>query len=129
MKLLSIRINDNLGYGIGNVSDVNLDEPPPLLKYWRISVRGPAVFLVSPCGWNPANATQPAVRKADGPVTVFEVPRTKCILRWEGVDSLEGAVKYDGPVMVPSDERRQIAEREREERELERATAPGKVAK
>lgn len=116
MKLISINIEANLPV-LGSLGNQSCDNPGNRVRGWRICVRGPAVFLVSPPGWSPT--PQAGERPTTGPITVVEVPRIHCIMRWEGVDAIDGAQKYDGQPMWTDAERKQ-----QEQAELERATAP-----
>ena len=116
MKLLSIKLPD-LPI-LGSQSHFYCDKPNAPLKGWSVHVRGPVVFLVSPPGWMPG---EPSARfDPKGPRRMVG-PLRDCVLFWEGGD-VDAAQKYDGepmgmPVEVLSDE------------EMERATAPRKVAK
>lgn len=48
---------------------------------WTVSIRGNAVFVISPAGWS---RDKPASQwRADGPRRVFEVPRSKVTLEWD----------------------------------------------
>jgi hypothetical protein len=104
---------------LGSLSNVVCAAPPNNLKGWRVVIRGPSVFLVSPPGWIPG---EPMVRyDPKGDTHAFEVPRALCTFRWSSVD-FDAVAKHEAPPMgmpaeVLSDE------------ELERATAPRKVAK
>lgn len=116
MKLLSVKLPDLPHFGSTGLTVC--DNPPALLKGFAVCVRGRAVFLVSPAGWEPGVPI--TSRKANGPKRTFG-PLDGCILHWEGAD-VDGVAKYDGqpmgvPVEVLSDE------------DLERATAPKAVAK
>jgi hypothetical protein len=81
-KLISIRIDESLPH-LGTLGLINLAAAEPLTKLhgWSVAVRGPAVFLVSPPGWD--GATPYYQLKPTGPVRVMEVPRAKCVLQWE----------------------------------------------
>ncbi len=119
-RLVSIRIDTNFPDGVGNLSNIICDLPDHRVRGWRILLRGPAVFLVTPPGWKPG-LPAPA-RDSAGPITVYEVPRSQCVIRWEGVDGIDNVAKHDTPPMCSAEERKmlEIAEIER----MERATAP-----
>lgn len=124
MKLLSINIDCNLQYGLGLAGNIEIDNPPPKFRGWRIAIRGPKVMLVSPPGWLPANATSPAVRDPKGASRVVEVPYSKCVPIWEGVDAIDRPEKYDSEIMRTTEDRRQA---EAMMADLDRATAPAKA--
>lgn len=68
------------------------------LRGFRASVRGPAVFLISPPGWD--RDQSPSRWDPKGPVTIYEVPRAECAFQWEGMPAdidtiLKG--KYESP--------------------------------
>lgn len=122
MKLISIKIEANLPFGLGSLGNIVCDAPEHKLKGWKVDVRGPAVFLVSPPGWSPT--PQPGERPTSGPVTVFEIPRIQCVMRWEGADSMDNAQKHATPPMYSPADRAAM-----EAAELDRATAPGAQVK
>jgi hypothetical protein len=105
---------------LGQLGNVVCDKPPNAMIGWSVRVRGAAVFLVSPPGWEPGLAA--AHRKADGPRRTYG-PIKDAICQWEGEDAVDQLVKYDSEAMgakaapVLSDE------------ELERATAPKAAAR
>ncbi len=119
-RLVSIKIEPNLPDGLGSLGNVVCDRPPPQLHGWRIMLRGPAVFLVSPPGWMPG--LSPNAREKDGPSTVYEIPRISCVARWEGIEGIESVQKHDTPPMWTAEKRAEMAAAEAAE--LERATAP-----
>jgi hypothetical protein len=114
MKLVSLKIDTNLPDGLGSLGNIRCEAPDHKMRGWRVSVRGPAVFLISPPGW--AADVPPPRRDPKGPSQVFEIARAACVLRWEGelgiVDNMQ---KYDGPPMHTLLEQAEM---------LERATAP-----
>lgn len=120
MKLLSIKLPDLPLFG--SPSHFYCDSPPGNLRGFSIRVRGRAVFLIAPPGWTP-EARLPSQRDPKGPRRMFgpfEAGK-ECVMQWDS-DDIDGAAKYDGepmgvPAEVLSDE------------EMERATAPRKVAK
>lgn len=48
---------------------------------WRIAVRGPRVYLMSPPGWTLGSAA-----RAGSAVHTFDIPREDVTLHWEGED-------------------------------------------
>jgi hypothetical protein len=120
MKLLSLKLPD-LPL-LGSPSHFYTNAPPNNLRGWSVKVRGRAVFLVSPPGWEPgkplANLDPKGARRTVGPLEAGK----ECVLFWEGGD-VDAVAKYDGDPMgaplepVLSDE------------EIERATAPRKAAR
>lgn len=68
---------------------------------WTVRIRGAAMFLCSPPGWD---RNKPSSQwEATGKSRVFEVPRAKVSLEWECDDftALEKAVqRYDSEPMV-----------------------------
>ena len=98
------------GARAGDLTTLDLDNPPGPLKDWRIIVRGGAVFLVSPRGWKPGQ-THPRERDPNGTHVVHEIPRTDVFLHWQATDDadieaiLKGGKAYEseplGPKQVP----------------------------
>lgn len=87
----------------GDLTELDLDNPPQALHGWRISVRGQSVFLISPNGWDWSNSTNVANRDPKGPAVVIEVPRAETFMFWGEVDDIEAMFKntrYDGPVLA-----------------------------
>ena len=109
MKLLSLQLPDHPV--LRSLSHFYCANPPPILKGFTVKVRGKAVFLVSPRGWE-RDLTEHQ-RKPDGPRRTFG-PIDGVHLQWEG-DDVDAVLKYDSPPMgVP----------ELSDEELERVTAP-----
>lgn len=78
----------------GAVNEVNVDEPHPSLRGWRFLIRGAAVFLISPPGWK-VGSNAPHEPEAGATCTMFEIPRIKCFLHWDGDDvDVEKVAKY-----------------------------------
>jgi len=109
--------------GLGSLTRIDVDRPAGNVVGWSASIRGPAVFLVSPPGWE--RGQQEAQRKHDGPRKVIEVPRAECHLEWSiGLDEEMSAIgeklgRHDSSMFVsPTDRARMESEA------LERATAP-----
>lgn len=71
---------------------IDCDNPSPPMRDWRIIVRGPSIFLISPPGWTTATQTRPADRDPKGPVVVHEVPRASVFLQWQSDDTDPNAV-------------------------------------
>jgi hypothetical protein len=83
----------------GDLTELDLDNPPQALYGWRISVRGQSIFLISPPGWDWSNSTSPTARDPKGPSLVVEVPRAETFLFWGEVDDVEAMFKntrFDG---------------------------------
>lgn len=115
-RLISCKLDVSLPDGLGSLGNVVCDRPAHNMRGWRILLRGPAVLLVSPPGWEPGVA--PPMRKGTA-VAIYELPRSQCVLRWEGADGIDAIQKHDTPPMWTADERAAI-----EAAELERQTAP-----
>ena len=112
IKLVAITLPPLPGT-LGALSTVTCDNPNPKVKAWRVAVRGPAVFLVSPPGWVAGKALHEYDEK--GPRRVIEVPRTECVLQWETDDvaEVDKLQRFDAPAMGVA-----------EEQDLEALTAP-----
>lgn len=104
---------------LGALGIVVCADPTPKMRGWRVAIRGPAVFLISPCGWEPGKAL-PLLDKS-GPRRIVEVPRSECVMQWETDDvaEIEKLQRFDAPAMGVVEE----AE------DLEALTAPGKIKK
>ena len=99
---------------LGSLGVVTLADPNARMRGWHISIRGPAVCLVSPPGWA-LNRPLESLDKT-GPRRVFELPRAMCVLQWEtnDPDEVDKLQRYDSPAMGVA-----------EEPDLEALTAPG----
>jgi hypothetical protein len=95
MTLHSIRL-PQLPLGLGNTGEFRCSDPPNALVGWRILVRGPAVFLVSPTGW--AAGLARALMDPKGKRRTIEVPRVQCVLVWDGEDVAK-LQSFDGEPM------------------------------
>lgn len=81
---------------LGAPGHITCSSPPSTLRGFRVLVRGPAVFLVSPPGWLPGlNRT---VMDPKGKCRTWEVPRVNCAMVWEGEDVAK-LQTYDGEAM------------------------------
>lgn len=76
------------GIRAGDLSTLDLENPAAPLRGWRLALRGPHVFLISPPGWNARNQTTPTARDPKGPTVVHQIPATDVFLHWEG-DAVE----------------------------------------
>lgn len=101
MKLTKITFNQTPripGLRAGDVSELDCENPAGALKDWRIFLRGPSVFLVSPPGWknNERNARE---RDPKGPVIIHEISRSTACLHWSGdeteIEAVLRASKYE----------------------------------
>jgi hypothetical protein len=72
------------GIRAGDLTSVDLENPPQVLFGWNFIVSGNALFMVSPPGWHPSNATLPNNRDAKGPTMVYEIPRDTVFFHWKG---------------------------------------------
>lgn len=87
--------------GIGRGSTV-VTADPQTFHGWTFSIRGGAVFLVSPRGWVRTLDNQAPLWNKEGPRQIFEIPRTECRLIWEADDmaAIDKAMqRYDTPVL------------------------------
>jgi len=116
MRLIAIQL-PSLPAGLGSPGNVRVDDPPHVLRGWKVRVRGPAVFLVSPAGWKKPGDVLVTL-DAKGPRRVFEVARGECCLQWEGDGEVDGLTKYDSE---PMDRPKVVAI---DDAELEAMTAP-----
>lgn len=100
MKLKSISFPDIPQ--LGNIGHIQLASPPEKLRGWTIAVRGPAVFLISPKGWEPGKAF--AVLDRTGDQVAFELARSDCKLVWggAGIGEIDGVAKWTGEPMLRS---------------------------
>ena len=73
---------------------IRASQPTDTVIGWSISIRGPAVFLVSPPGWAPGVA--PDLRREGGEVHAFEIARSACTLEWVDAE-LDKVQKFDAP--------------------------------
>ena len=109
--------------GLGSTQRLEVDRPFGAAGGWTISVRGPAVFLVTPPGWQHGLAEQ--LRKPSGPRTVYEVPRAGVHLDWEigpdedALNVLEKLARHDSEILATPEVRAKL-----EAEALERETAP-----
>jgi hypothetical protein len=106
LKAITFIHNPNLpGIRASDTTTLLLEKPAPALQGWRAHLRGPSLFLVSPKGWTngPRNQWDP-----EGPVTVYEIPRTNCYFQWHDVadiDALAKTGKFDSAVFGASVEK------------------------
>jgi hypothetical protein len=127
-RLTAITFLSDTPKGLGSTQRIEVDRPFGTVEGWIISVRGPAVFLISPPGWK--TDVQAPMRKHDGPRTVFEVPRSDCHLEWnftaedDTLAGLEKLARHDSELLGTPERRAKL-----EAEALERATAPKVVKK
>ena len=83
---------------LGSLGNVVCSDPGHKVRGWRVQVRGPAVFLVSPQGWV---AGVPLATLKPGPRRVYELPRAACVMQWDtdDVDAIDKLQRFDGPPM------------------------------
>lgn len=102
LKLISITFEHAPkipGVRSGDMTTVNCYEPSDALRNWRVIMRGPSLFFVSPAGWWPGR--NPSEFDPKGPCRVHEVPRASCYLHWTGSDSDIDAVIVKGKFESP----------------------------
>lgn len=127
-RLTAITFLTDTPKGLGSTQRIEVDRPFGTVVGWTISVRGPAVFLVSPPGWK--SDVSPALRNHAGPRTVFEIPRSDCHLEWsfsaedDALAGLEKLARHDSELLGTAEQRAKL-----EAEALERATAPKQVKK
>ncbi len=73
----------------GDLAAIDCDNPSGALRDWKIIVRSQSIFIVSPPGWLPSNASQPSQRNPKGAVVVHEVPRSEVYLEWRSDELLD----------------------------------------
>jgi len=83
-KITFARIPALPGIRAGDLSSLDLDNPAAPLRGWRLALRGPSVFLISPPGWTTATQTTPQNRNPNGPVVVHQIPAAEVFFHWEG---------------------------------------------
>lgn len=100
------------GIRAGDLSTLDCANPGAL-EGWRIVLRGPAMFLVSPPGWTP-NENRATKRDPKGPHVVHEIPRSDVYFQWtadagEDVETVLKTGKWESeplgfkPVAVDAD--------------------------
>lgn len=101
MKIKSITFDRSPripGLRAGDLVTVECDNPGALVD-WRIVLRGPTLFLISPPGW----CTKPRSQwDAKGPIVIAQMPLEHCSIQWfaEGEADIEAVLKggrYDAP--------------------------------
>lgn len=105
MKLTAMICHEGLalpGLRASNTMTLTIGEGP--LRDWRVHVRGPSVFLVSPRGWEAGKQSHEykgSVRR------IYEVPRNRVSLSWDldesTSDSLDDVVKWSPAVDAVAD--------------------------
>lgn len=119
MKLVSITFKQTprlSGLRADATSSLDIDNVQGSLYGWRILVRGPMLYLVSPKGWTKQTATQPRLRDKNGPRVVHAIPTADAYLQWlvddNEIDAVtKGGLKYDTdelgpktPILIEDDE-------------------------
>lgn len=87
LKLLGFKLSCAPLYKVGNINTVTIESTsvnPGVLHGWRLLLRGPTVYLVSPPGFT--SGGKPHEFDAKGPRMVQSIPRSEVLLTW----SLEG---------------------------------------
>lgn len=64
----------------GELGEINCENPTVPLRGWRAVIKGAQFALVSPPGWKSSGT--PREWDKQGPVTVWEMPRSQCFLQW-----------------------------------------------
>lgn len=86
-KIVFDRVPKLPGIRAGDLTSLDCDNPGPL-KDWRIILRGPAMYLISPAGWTHTE-NRGVQRNPLGPSVVYEIPRTDVFLQWEASDAID----------------------------------------
>jgi hypothetical protein len=86
-KITFARVPALPGIRAGDLSSLDCDNPG-VLKDWRLVLRGPSVFLISPAGWGPSE-NRGTKRDPKGPVTMYEIPRVDVFLQWAAGDEAD----------------------------------------
>jgi hypothetical protein len=84
IRIAAIRFTCPPVPSLGNVEAfgvVKTDVPHNKLEGWTLSLRGAAMFLVSPAGWAQHKAANEWPK--NGPRTICEIPRAACSIAWE----------------------------------------------
>lgn len=81
------------GIRAGDLSMLDCDNPGSLTG-WRIVLRGPAMFLISPPGWT-SSENRATKRDSKGPMTVYEIPRSGVFFQWAvgSAEDMENVLK------------------------------------
>jgi hypothetical protein len=84
---------------LGSLGNIVCADPNFKVRGFRVAIRGPAVFLVSPPGWVVGHPL--ASFDAKGPRRVIEVPRSECVLQFEcdDLESIDKLQRFDAPPM------------------------------
>lgn len=109
VRLLSITFPAMPG-GLGHLGPVDSANPPARLTGgWSVSIRGGAVFLVSPKGWIIGKTIHEWDR--DGARTIFEVARPACALTWSADDqgAIDKLTRHDQVLERPAPARDEAA--------------------
>lgn len=128
MKLVSVQFSGSPLEYLGNVLRVRINDPEDRFRGFRVAVRGPVVYLVSPPGWRQGQPLH--TFKKNGPVRAWEVPRAHCQLMFdemasiEEIDKLQNLTSDVAEKRVPPEEEPELTESE-----LEAATAPPKAVR
>lgn len=103
-RLVRFRIDHpSLPPPLNTFGTVTVDRPDARLEGWGLAVRGAAVFLISPRGWQ-LSAARP-LWNSSGPVTAIgPIPMAHVTLVWEGDDAsiVDKLQRFDLPPMVKS---------------------------
>lgn len=89
------------GVRAADLATIRLNNPGSQLLGWKVLLRGPSLFFVSPPGWKaPGRHTEGTDLQ-----TIHEVPRINTFLYWEGTtDEIASVTKYDSPPFGPETE-------------------------
>lgn len=99
MKLISITPHHSITVpGFRSGAGLSVDLTDAKWAGWQLHARGPAIFLVSPPGWDRGQQTQSSTR------AVFELPRSACYCTWsfDAGDELDGVAKWSPPPAHPT---------------------------
>lgn len=75
------------GLRAGDFVTIECDNPATSLRDWRAVVRPGLVFLISPPGWAPNNASEPRRRDPKGPRAVVQLAAGDVTLMWQAEDA------------------------------------------
>jgi len=104
MRLVAVVSRQGIGLpGLSAAHLATLEIGKGAYHEWNVHVRGPAVFLESPPGWNPGSNVRSGADRV-----VYEIPRAQVLLRWclDGTETFTGSdfTKYSPPPPIVREE-------------------------